>query len=129
LISAFSPTIDNGSLYVFSCIFCWYEGWSFREVWTPWFGSELDNLWGPLQFVSIFCQIWISEILKADFWCVSIYILSRYRIEQELSTEIKQIPPFIDQAIYCQWLVVITLVVLHPQLWLIAMVSIGNIFL
>ncbi|WJX62295.1 Envelope glycoprotein gp160 [Trifolium repens] len=25
-----------------------------------------------------------------------------YRIEQELSTEIKQIPPFIDQAIYCQ---------------------------
>ncbi|CAI9101785.1 OLC1v1039197C1 [Oldenlandia corymbosa var. corymbosa] len=26
-----------------------------------------------------------------------------YRIEQELGTEIKQIPPHIDQAIYCRW--------------------------
>ena len=30
----------------------------------------------------------------------------RYRIEQELGTEIKQIPPQIDQAIYCQWFVI-----------------------
>lgn len=30
----------------------------------------------------------------------------RYRIEQELGTEIKQIPPQIDQAIYCRWSVI-----------------------
>lgn len=33
---------------------------------------------------------------------VGAYVNDRYRIEQELGTEIKQIPPQIDQAIYCQ---------------------------
>ena len=31
-----------------------------------------------------------------------IFFPYRYRIEQELGTEIKQIPPHIDQAIYCR---------------------------
>lgn len=33
---------------------------------------------------------------------VILSVSDRYRIEQELGTEIKQIPPHIDQAIYCQ---------------------------
>lgn len=59
LISAFSH-LDIDSVNVLLWMFCWNAGWSIREVWAPWFSSELDNLWGSLQFVSI-CQIWISE--------------------------------------------------------------------
>ena len=56
--------------------------------------------------------IWIDFFL--DICCMfsdAFHLLFRYRIEQELGTEIKQIPPQIDQAIYCRWLAVNTGVV------------------
>lgn len=40
---------------------------------------------------------------------------NRYRIEQELGTEIKQIPPHIDQAIYCRWFM--AGILLYSQWW------------
>ena len=56
--------------------------------------------------------IWIDFF--EDICCMfseAFHLLFRYRIEQELGTEIKQIPPQIDQAIYCRWLAVNTMVV------------------
>lgn len=46
----------------------------------------------------------------------------RYRIEQELGTEIKQIPPHIDQAVYCRWHIVwqwvsLTFTMVYPDSW------------
>ena len=80
---------------------CIFVGWSFRSIRTPWFGSELDHLWGSFQLVSLYCGSKVSRTsLLLLYWDFS---FCRYRIEQELGTEIKTIPPQIDLAVYCQW--------------------------
>lgn len=45
------------------------------------------------------------EVYRSSFCCKNVhscFVSYRYKIEQELGTEIKQIPPHIDQAIYCR---------------------------
>lgn len=55
------------------------------------------NLYVSLRMFYLMTGIIIPlDALKCDF------PYNRYRIEQELGTEIKQIPPHIDQAIYCR---------------------------
>lgn len=116
------------------CIFVSYTGWSIWKVWTPWISCEFDYLRGPLQLVCFFapprclychmlrtCAIvsflFICAIKQACTCILTHYHLypNRYRIEQELGTEIKQIPPHIDQAIYCRWFV--ASILLYSQWW------------
>lgn len=103
--------LHESLLWYISCFngFISHAGWTIWKVWTPWFGCEFDHLWGPFQLV---CISFVSHLVCIHTLWFLIYRLIiviffyRYRIEQELGTEIKQIPPHIDQAIYCRWLVV-----------------------
>ncbi|KAM3378701.1 DEAD-box ATP-dependent RNA helicase 8 [Capsicum galapagoense] len=58
------------------------------------------NLYALIMFISFMLSFSFHVLVSDDTDCF--YLTGRYRIEQELGTEIKQIPPHIDQAIYCQ---------------------------
>ncbi|KVH91134.1 DNA/RNA helicase, DEAD/DEAH box type, N-terminal [Cynara cardunculus var. scolymus] len=62
----------------------------------------------PKEFRNIFAQSTVGRSGRFGHLGLAVNLITYedrfnlYRIEQELGTEIKQIPPFIDQAIYCR---------------------------
>jgi hypothetical protein len=62
-----------------------------KEVPDVWSNSGRAHL-GPGSLTTEVLSVWLKFNLLA----------CRYRIEQELGTEIKPIPPQIDRAIYCR---------------------------